>query len=194
MPNRIKDHGCYKITFGGIIVALCSLGFLAANILSSFSLIIPMYLGFLLGVVTYEVNGRWATLTYFAATFLSVFVSPDWSPLIVFAIFFGYYPIIYVKFAGQKKNPMHPICKLAVFNAAFWLWFKLMVLLVPTFELELIKSDAVREHLTTVLIVASNIFFYSYSVIIESAYSYYIKKFRKTYLRLADKTTTKGEA
>lgn len=184
MLNSIMEQNkqCFKISFGGVVVALCSLGFLASNIIPSFSLIIPMYLGFLIGIVTYEIGGRWGLLTFSAALLLSMFVSPDLSPLIVFAMFFGYYPIIYVKMAGHKKNLFQSICKIAIFNIAFWLWFKLMTSLIPSFDL-MMKSDFFKENATIGLIIASNIFFFSYSVLLENAYDYYTHIFRKTYLR-----------
>lgn len=176
-----QPNNCYKISLGGVIVALCALGFLAANILPSFSFIIAMYLGFLIGVVSYEVNEKWAILTFLAVILLSIFISPDLSPVIVFAMFFGYYPIVFVRFADKKKNIIQLIFKLVIFNSSFWLWYKLMTLIVPTFEL-LLKNQFINDNLILSLIIGSNIFFWSYNVMLENAYEYYTKKFRKTYL------------
>ena len=174
---------CYRITLGGISIALCTLCLLMAAIVPSFSMLLPMMSGMLIGAVTIETDIKWAMLTFFAASLVGLFVCPDFGVMLVFLLFFGYYPILHVLISKLHTKILRAVCKCAVFNFAFWMWFSIMRSIVPAF-LTLDKYENVQNIALSIIAVVANIFFLSYNVIIKEAQEYYVKIFRKKFLCL----------
>lgn len=177
------SNKCHKITLGGISIALCTLCLLAAAVIPSFSMLLPMMSGLLIGAVTIETDTKWAMLTFFAASLLGLFVCPDFGVMLVFLLFFGYYPILHVSLSKMHIKILRGACKCAVFNLAFWTWFSIMKSLVPAFMI-LGKYKAAKDIMLCIIAVIANVFFLSYNIIIEEAQEYYVKTFRRKFLCL----------
>ena len=174
----------HKITFGGISVAVCILCLLAANIIPSLSMLLPLAAGLMIGAVAIEIDEKWAVLTFFATSLMGLLVCPDLGIMIAFVLFFGYYPILHILITKIKLKSIRVICKIAVFNTAFWIWFCVMSVLTPTFLIFEALGDF-KKYAFLILIVVSNVFFRSYNTILEAIQEYYVNNFRRRLLNLA---------
>ena len=93
----------YKIALGGVISSLCiSLMFLT-SVFPMLSFLLPMIAGALMMIVVFEVNSKWAFLTYLCTSFLSIIITFDKSTALTFIVFFGHYPIL-KKYIKKIKN------------------------------------------------------------------------------------------
>ena len=119
------------------------LGFIAAASL----------LGFF-AVIETGVSG--ALMLYTASSILALLLVPRRTPVLIFIIFFGYYPIIKY-FAEKMKTPILSWCvKLLVFNAAYSVVFLLFK--------EVIFDITVLQNSTAIAFVAGNLVFVFFDI------------------------------
>ena len=97
--------------------------------------VLPAAAGIVLIPVCVECEVGFGLLTYFATSILSLFLTPDKEAAVIFAMFFGFYPVL--KSALRKIHPvLQIIMKIIIFNVSFILsyWLLINVLGIVTFE------------------------------------------------------------
>lgn len=78
-----------------------------------------------------------AVLVYISCSILSALILPDKTAVIVYALFFGYYPIVKSLAERQRQKVLQWVIKLIVFNASFTVvWFLFKTLLFDSKYLE----------------------------------------------------------
>ncbi len=171
----------YKVAIGGVVSALClSLMFLT-GIMPLLSMAIPIYAGALMIVVAREVSTSWAFAAYCAVSLLSLFLTPDKEAATLFIMFFGYYPIILPKLNKLRIAPLRIIIKLAVFNAAMVIWYRLIVFIMGTYDF-FSEFAFLGEYAVLGVMVFINLVFLLYDYTIKIIYDFYVKYFRPKYL------------
>ena len=102
----------------GVIAALCIVLMLLSGLIQIASVAIPALCGILLIVIVLELSGKWALCVYFAVSVVSLLLVADKEAAVLFAAFFGYYPILKAKLDPIRPKALSFIIKLLVFNAA----------------------------------------------------------------------------
>lgn len=116
-----------KTAFGGIIAALSlSLMFLI-SIIPMFTYVVPAAASMLLIPIIIEIDKKWALGIYFSVSLLGLIVVPNKEVAVIYAAFFGYYPVLKSVLESQMKIIPEWIFKILTFNASVLLSYYLML-------------------------------------------------------------------
>lgn len=174
-------HNSYKVAIGGVVSALCLVLMFLTGVMPLLSMAIPIYAGALMIVVAKEVSASWAFAAYCAVSLLSLFLTPDKDASSLFIIFFGYYPILLPKLNSLSLRPIRIIIKLAIFNIAMIVWYKLTVLVTGMYDF-FSEFSFLGEYAVAGVMIFINLVFllYDYTIkMIDNCYTYW---FRPKYL------------
>ena len=83
-----------KISFCGIITALCLVVMLTTGVIPVGTYALPAIAGVLITIIVIEVGIKWAAAVFACVSILSLFLAGDKEAVVYFILFFGYYPII----------------------------------------------------------------------------------------------------
>lgn len=119
----------FKVTLGGICMALSVLVMSATAIIPIASFAFPALAGALLIPLNLKLGKKWALLVYLGVALLSFFVSPDHTATISFLVLFGHYPILKEVIEKLKSRVLEWILKMLLFNAAIAVGCGLSILL-----------------------------------------------------------------
>ncbi len=106
-----------KTALGGIIAAL-SVTVMLLTVIPAMTYVSPMVAGVLLTLIVIEADKKWAFGVYAVTAVLSILLAGDKEAAIIYATFFGYYPIIKAFIESVKSRALTWVIKFAVFNAA----------------------------------------------------------------------------
>lgn len=177
-----RPRKSFCVALGGTITSLVLLLMFMSTIFPMFDYAIPTYAGFLIVAVIVEAGAKWALLTYFACAFLCPLLTPDYEATLLFIMFMGYYPILYVLLMRLKSAAMIRALKTAVFNAAMILYaliFQYIFTGVNLFE----GMEMFGKWAPLVLLAMANMFFVFYDNILGKLMKIYIMWFRKKVLK-----------
>lgn len=108
----------YKVSLGGMIMALSTLCMTATNLFPAASFALPAIAGFLIIPVNLELGKKWAFSVYVGVSLLSIFISSDHTAIISFVAFFGYYPIVKGIIEKLRRSVLEWIIKILLLNCA----------------------------------------------------------------------------
>lgn len=179
---REKAPRTFCVALCGVITALVLLLMFCSAMFPMLSYAIPTYAGFLMVAVIAEAGGKWAFLTYFACALLCPLMTPDYEANLLFILFMGYYPILYVFIEENVKNTgALRLIKLMVFNAAviiFAMLFQHLFTSVDIYEgLEMLGKFA-----PAAMLIFANLFFVIYDRLLGQLIDIYMHWFRKKIL------------
>lgn len=179
-----QNNSSRRVALGGIFGALSIVIMLVGGYLPIATFIAPILAGLCLVPVAMELGIRPALLTYAGVAILSAFfVFPvDPEAAFFFIMFMGYYPTIQPYFAKLKKIIMRYLLKLLVFNIAIIACYLLLlfVFVSPALQEEF-ASFAVWIWLG--LLLAANVLFVVYDILIDKVRIIYIHRVRKQFFR-----------
>lgn len=110
-----------RIAFCGLITALSVVVMLLSGVIPVMTLALPAIAGCFLISVVVEIDTKWASMVYAAASILSLLLAGDKEAALFYILFFGYYPIL-LALLGRIRKPL--LCwgaKLVSFNAAVFI-------------------------------------------------------------------------
>jgi len=122
-------------------------------------------------VIEYGSSSAW--LVYAATSCLSLLVLPQRMPAFMYAVFFGFYPIIKQKLEGRLKRWVCWLVKVVIFNAAIVLW------IAAAKWLFLIEDTPLAFDVLVFLLANATLLLYD--VALTRAVSFYIFKIRKRF-------------
>lgn len=108
----------YKIAACGMCTALSVVLMLLGGVLYFFSYTTPLLLGIIMLMVNKTFGRPAAVTTYFASSVLSMLLVTDKESVLLYVLFFGYYPIIKNKIDLLKFKPLRIFLKFILFNAS----------------------------------------------------------------------------
>ncbi len=108
----------YKTALGGVIASLCLMLMFLTSLSPVFYLVMPMFAGMLILVVKFETDNKWALLTYFAVSILSALITFNKESVLMFIMFFGYYPLFKQSLDRIKFSPLRAVVKTVLYNSA----------------------------------------------------------------------------
>ena len=106
------------IAFGGVLSGLAVVLMFLTGIFPFAEYNLPAMAGALLIVMVIEYGYRNALLCFFSVAVLSLLIGPNKEAAVLFAGFFGYYPILKGILEKLKQRQVEWLLKLSVFNAA----------------------------------------------------------------------------
>lgn len=120
----------FNIAFGGMVSAVCVVLEFSVGILPLFLYIFPMICALLLNVLLEECGVKTALCAYIGTSVISMILAPDKEAALLFAAFFGYYPIVRAYIMKLKSKLLRVVFKLALFNIAMICSYLLLIKLI----------------------------------------------------------------
>lgn len=178
---RQKRSRAFCVALGGVITALVLLLMFMNTIFPMLDYAIPTYAGFLMVVVISEAGSGWAFMTYASCAALCLLMSPDYQANLLFILFMGYYPILYVYLRRIANARLQRLAKLVIFNIAvitYALIFKFLFTSVDLFE----GMEKFGKWAAPAMLLMANVFFGIYDRLLGDLIELYTIWFRKKIL------------
>lgn len=173
---RKNKERSFKAAFGGIIAALSVVFMFSTGIIPTLTYAIPAICGALLMAVVIELNAKFASLVYVAVSFLSLLVVADKEAAVMYAAFFGYYPIIKSFIERKTGRTISWIIKYLIFNASMVIsYFIVSKIFMITFE----DLDVFGKFAMPLLLGLGNIVFAIYDIALTRLVTAYLSSWRK---------------
>ena len=148
-----------KIAFSGVCAALSLVIMLLAGIVPTMSLAMPALAGCVLIAVTVETSEKYGFAVYAVVSVLSFFITAEKEAMLIFVLFFGYYPVLYSILLKIKNKFLSYLIKLSIFNVMAIVYFIIVtfVFMVPIGAIEQLGAWALP-----VLLILANLVFVLY--------------------------------
>lgn len=114
-----------KVALGGMLVAL-SVVILIPSAMELFVYALPAMAGILTMFAVIELDKKWAAGIYAATSILGLLLVPNKEAVVIYAVFFGYYPILKAVVESKLPRAAEYAVKFLVFNVALVLDFFIM--------------------------------------------------------------------
>ncbi len=170
-----------RLAFCGMVAALMIVILLLGALLPTAEIALPALAGILLIPVVIELGRRAALSVYAVTALLSLLLVPSWEPKLLFAFFFGYYPVLKAVLESHLPRWGEWLCKLAVFNAvtvvAYWVMLRFLGLEADAFTVAGINMP-------WVFLAAGNVIFVLYDMGMTQLIGTYVTRFSHRLRRL----------
>ena len=176
-----------KTAMGGMITAL-SVVVLMPTALEVLVYALPAFAGMLIMFSIIELNKKWAFGIYAAVSILSLLLVPNKEASILYAAFFGYYPLLKAFAESKLPKVAEYILKFAVFNISMLLsyWALIKVLGMPFDEIMGIEGETgfMAKYALPILLGMGNVAFIMYDVAITRILTVYLNVWQKRFRKL----------
>ena len=166
-----------KISICGVISALAVATVMLAGVFPFATVALPAIAGLLLCVIVIEVGTKWAILSYITVAVLSLLIAPDREAAVLFACFFGFYPVLKGSLERINRNVVEWIIKIAVFTASIAIWYVATVFVFSS-PIQLTENSIFGKSFYVILIFLLYVVFVLYDMSLTSMITFYIKKIR----------------
>lgn len=170
-----------KAAVGGISAALSVAFMFCGSLLYVFTYVVPMILGLLMMTVKKTFSSSCAWCVYIAVSILSLIIVPDKETVLMYVLFFGYYPIIRPGIEKIKVKPLRYFIKFLLFNisvAAVEL-IAYFVFGIPFFE-----DSSFSAAMIIVFAALMNVTFALYEFLLNNFMILYERKLEKRILKI----------
>lgn len=158
-----KMKNSLKIAFCGITTALSILFMFLGGVIYLFSYIMPMLAGVLMIMVKKTFGTSSAVLTYVSTSLLSFILVADKECMLMYVMFFGFYPILKCYLEKIKNKPVRFIVKSVIFNLLMLL---VQVILFYVFGIPFFENEG-GIALMVLFVVMLNILFIVYDFMLN---------------------------
>lgn len=172
----------FCVAMGGIITSLVTVLMFCNTMFPMLDYAIPAYAGFLMVVVIVEAGSKWAFMTYAACAVICPLMTPDYQANLLFILFMGYYPILYVYLTRIRDKAARMIVKLLIFNTAIVLYAMLFQYIFTSIDL-LEGMENFGRWAAPAMLILANAFFFMYDNLLGRLIEIYTIWFRKKILR-----------
>jgi len=170
-----------KTALGGIIAALSiSMMFLIA-VIPFFTYALPAAAAILLIPIVIEINKKWAFGVYASVSILALLVVPNKEVAVIYAAFFGYYPIIKAFFESRFPKTIVFILKLLIFNITMFTSYYLMLKFMGI-EIDELKTFGV--YAVPILLIIGSVAFVMYDFALTKIISLYVLKWQSRFRKM----------
>ncbi|MBR2474689.1 MAG: hypothetical protein IKB51_06670 [Clostridia bacterium] len=160
-----------KISLAAILAALAFIILLIGCVLETVTFSVPAIASLVVIVAVVELGYTYAVLLYASVSVLAFLLLPVKDPLLYFAGFFGYYPILKSVVEKIKIKPLSYVSKGVIFSAAYALVAFIGIKFFAP-EADLIKAVLIAYPIFTVV-------FYIFDFALTKLISYYCRSLRK---------------
>lgn len=172
----------FQIAVGGIAAALSIILMFLGGVIWIFAYVLPIICSLLMVIIIENVNAKTSWIVYAVVSIISVLFVPDKECAMIYALFFGYYPMIYYKIARLKSTALKWIIRLSVFNSSM-----IIVQLVCTYIFGIPFDNDFGKWGIPVFLIAANILFLAYEKLMQVLLVIYRKSFKKKFDKLLKK-------
>jgi hypothetical protein len=171
----------FKVALGGVAAALSLLLMILAGVTSTLVYAIPMITGALLMMLVVEFGQGFASLIYIAVSIISLLILGNKEAAIMYIGFFGYYPIFKSILEKHLKGFVCWIVKYLIFNVAMVAsYFIVTKIFMISFE----DVESFGKFALPLLLLAGNVLFVMYDVVLTRLVSIYLYRWRKFVKRM----------
>lgn len=176
-----------KTAIGSMVTAL-SVVIMIPTALDIFCYALPAIAGMLILFCVIEIGKNWAFGVFSATSIISLILVPNKEAAVLYACFFGYYPIVKALLESKVPVVAEYILKFAVFNvsviAAYFIVIN--VLGMPLDELlDMGENDFLNKYALPIMLLLGNFAFITLDICMTRMVSAYLrvwqKKFRKMF-------------
>lgn len=142
---------------------------------------LPAIAGLLLVIMVIEISRKWAFASFFTVSLLSFIILPNKEVALMYAAFFGYYPILKSLLESKLGKVLEYILKFVIFNLSFAgaILLSVYVLKIPFDEMEKFGWIAIP-----IFMFFANIMFILYDYTLTQLVFLYMEKLRKGFRRI----------
>ena len=116
-----------KIALSAVFAALSVALMALVSIIPNLELALPAISGLFVAVIVIEVDKKWALGVWAAVSLLSLIVVPNKAAAIIYAVFFGYYPVLKSVLESKTPRAVEYIIKILTFSVVMSLSYFLMI-------------------------------------------------------------------
>ncbi len=176
-----KKALAFKVSLGGIITALSIVLMMLAGITSSLVYAIPMITGLFLMVLVIEFGRGFTTFVYVSVSIISILLLGNKEAAIMYIAFFGYYPIIKSVFEKHFKGIICWLFKYVLFNISMIAFYFVST---KIFMISYEDIESFSKYAIWVLLLAGNILFLMYDILLTRLVTIYLYKWQKKIKRV----------
>ena len=166
----------FKVALGGAVAALGLVLMFMTALIPFGTYAFPTFAGILTVVIVIEIGYGYAVAVYAATAILSFLLVPDKEAALMYAIFFGFYPILKGLIERLPNKPAQYALKLVLFNAcviaAFFIAVNLLSIPAESYNLFGLQ-------LPVIFLFFGNVFFVLYDYCITKLVTIYLLKGRQ---------------
>lgn len=161
---------------------------LVPTVIGSFVYALPCMAGMLIMLCVIELDKKWAFGVYTASSIISFLVVSNKEAVLLYILFFGYYPILKSLFESKLCKVLEYLCKLLVFNVSLFLVYFILdkIFGMPLSEVMGV-SDAqsfAGRYLVLIVFAVGNVFFVLYDFAVTKILTCYLLFFKKKFHKM----------
>lgn len=160
-----------NLSLSSLIAALCTAIMMSTGLITIGTYALPAIAGIFCVPIVIEINKKWAVATYVVTSLLSIIIAADKEAVIIFILFFGYYPILKATIEKIKNRWLVLFFKLFIFNISIIFYY------VLTMNLLGLPDDAFA-----LFGVSVPLFFLAMGNVTFLLYDYAVSKFIQIYI------------
>ena len=165
-----------RVAMCGLAAALSVTLMFLGGVVYVFAYAVPMLLGLISVMIKKSFGTSSAVFVYIAVSVLSFILVPEKESVLMFVLFFGYYPIIRESFEKIKSKVIRLILKLILFNASL---AAIELLCVFVFGIPFFEDGLFSWGLLIGFAAAMNFVFIMYDFLLKTFLILYEKKIEK---------------
>lgn len=168
----------FRMAFGGIAAALCIIIMLLAAIIPFATYACPMIAGFIIYIVSLECGRNTAIASYISVAALLMILSPEKESALLFATFFGYYPMLSIYTDRIRSRIVRWTIRLLVFNVTCVISYLILMKIFVA-----VSSEEFTVYSTAFLLLSGNALIVVFDKAVHVLSDYYQNRLRKKLFR-----------
>jgi hypothetical protein len=182
--NRGEVYGLKqssKTALGGIVAALSISLMFIVSVIPLFTYALPAAVAILIVPVIIEINKKWALGVYAAVSILAVILVPNKEVAVIYAAFFGYYPIIKAIIEKRLPKVFGWLVKIIIFNSTMFISYYLMLKFMG---IKIDELESLGVYAIPILLSMGSVAFVLYDYALSKIISIYIVKWQSRFRKL----------
>ncbi len=176
-----------KVALGGMLTAL-SVVILVPSVLEVFSYTLPAFAGMLTIFAVIELDKKWALGIYAATSLLGLLLIPNKEAVVLYTVFFGYYPVIKAVLESRLPRFAEYLVKFLIFNGALVIDFFVMtkIFMVPFDRFMGIEGETGSwvKYIVPIMVALGNLVFIAFDFAITQFVTTYLRVWQKRFRKM----------
>ncbi|MCD7872779.1 MAG: hypothetical protein LUG21_05705 [Clostridiales bacterium] len=165
-----------RAAVGGLCTALSVVLMFLGGAIYIFTYAVPMLLGIVIITVNKTLGAKTALSVYFSTSVLSMILVAEKEIVLIYILFFGYYPVLRSKIQKIKSLLLRILLKFILFNITLLIE---EIICVYVFGIPFFDGEAFSISIAAVFAVMMNIVFFMYEFMLKYFIVLYDKKLEK---------------
>lgn len=162
------------IALSGVVTALSVVLMFLGSVVWVFNYVMPIAAGLLLIIVNDSIGKRNAVYVFAASSILSLIILPDKEGALLYALFFGYYPIIKNSLDRISRPLLRILSKLLIFNSGI-----VLSQLICVYVLSIPFDNFLGKWSAVILLIMANVVLLIYDKMFTMVVIIYDRKYKR---------------